>query len=393
MAVSLVSTGVQFPDSTIQTTAAASPLGATTVGSTIIVPSGSYGTMGYATNASNSNTPNWTYLNCQPVSNSGTLNFNNGNSYVPVYTSYYGGWLTIMSINNNSSSSPQDWICLSKNGGISWIPIMRGISTSFPSGSFAQGVLYNNKVPVAVDESNGRIWTLGYNNSSYSYFAYYQTTIGSQASTWTQGSFLYSGGGYYQQPGVNAFEYVNMGGVTANSGIVVSGKAYGSGNQVYVIAAGSTTATQRFSGSGPTSNNYGGNMVWSYSGLRAWTLTNNGQGTASVSTNVNQSWTANTNLSPSPGSNATGLMVMSTSYNVYGSSNILYYSTTFGSWTSTTPGVGNFGSLTHNGTYWLLRTSQGLYYSSSATPTGFTPAGWLPLGDSSSSWPIGLRQY
>jgi len=397
MPTSLVSTGVQFPDNSIQTTAAtAAPVpGATAVGGTILIPYGNYATLGYAANVANSITNNWTFLPPFPFSSGGTITLNNGTNYVPIYSSYYQGWLTILNINNDSSTA-QSWICLSRNGGISYAPIMRAISSTFNPGSFTYtiGNLYNRQAPIAVDDSNGRIFCVWTDEVSNYLGVAYQTTIGNQNSTWTNSGII-SSSAYGQTPRINAFAYVNMGGVTGNSGIVANFKPYETGNQISVIAAGGTSYTNRFSSGSPTGSNYGGNMVWNYSGLKAFAITPNGQGGASVSTNVNQSWTAMTNLSNTPGSDFTGGMAMSSAYNVYpvSSRTQLNYSTTFGSWTTTSPGLGTISGLTHNGTYWILRTAQGVFYSSSATPTGWTATGFLPVGSNSESFPIALRQY
>ena len=404
MATSLVSTGVQFPDSTIQTTAATAvtPAGATVAGGMIMVSRGGP-FIGYAADPTVSNTRNWTFLAAQPSSNSGTVSFTTGGNYTPIYSSYYGGWLTVMSVNLQTNTS-QDWICFSKTG-IYWVPLLRAPVDAILTG-YNLTTLSNRQAPIAVDESNGRIWTLCDYQSVYQIRGVYQTTIGAFGPTagWTAlGTSIWSGSAYSQQPVANSFAYVDMGGVTANSGIVTSGKSYVTGHQVYVCAAGTTTFTNRYTQSGgyPTSNDYEGTMVWNYAGQKAAAFCKADvspyPGPAYVSGNVNQTWTQAANFTASNYFNTSyrGAAAMSSSYNVYAyNGTTLFYSTSYSGWTSTSPGVGTIESLTHNGTYWILRTTQGMYYSSSATPTGWTACGWVPWSTSSSSlYSIGLRQY
>lgn len=377
MATSLISTGVQFPDSSIQTSAAAAPAGATSVGGAIF-NTGGYAQMGYGANDDAVASGKWTVLPAQPFTQSGTISIGGQiSSYAPFYSTFYGGWITIMTI--NVSTPTQNWICLSTNG-ISWTPIMRMVTSDFDpnsgGGSFVDQSPIDKRPPVAVDESNGRIFAVyGHNNLIR---LVHQTTIGAVDSTWNSGNVIANGG--YQQPRMASFQYVNMGGVTANSGIVCMFKTYGSGTTIRTVAAGgvSTDATTRFTGSGPANNNYGGALAWSYAGLKAMGIATGTSGACSVSTNINQSWTAISTLPVQPDGNENNAhgVAMSSSYNawVHNGRTSLYYSTTFGSWTNTgSLGIGEIAAICHNGTRWIALTNTGLVYTSSnATPTGFS---------------------
>lgn len=368
-------------------------VGATQVGSLII--SQNQASIGYAANPANQILrTGWTYLPEQFYSNGGAITRSYLGQYVPKYSTYYGGWLAVGSANNDLNPDPASFIMLSTNGN-DWMPLIQMFSASTnPGYSVAQP---DDKThALAVDESNGRIFVLWQDTAAYTNGFAYQTTAASPTSTWTVSSSLLSGASYSQQPQFGSIEYVNMGS-TATSGVVITGKAYSTGLRVFVIPAGSTTSTTRYSGSYPSSNNYGSRLVWNASAQKAMVVTANGGAAynqvVAVASDVNQSWTLQTALTVAAATNQLyGLTAMSASYNVYASSATnLYYSTTYSGWTSTAPGIGTMYSLTHNGTNWVALTSNGLYYSSNATPTGFTAVGIRPQNQAQNR-PFGQRR-
>jgi hypothetical protein len=350
--------------------------GATQVGSLIIPQTDNR--IGYAANPANQILrTGWLYLPEQFCISGGVLIKSNLGTKSPKYSTFYGGWLAVGQA-NNASGALTSFVMLSTNGQ-DWVPLME-IDTI---GGYAKANTNDQTHSLAVDETNGRIFTLWEDSIASTAGFAYQTTAASATSTWTVSAAILDGSAGSQTPQFGSIEYVDMG-TTGTSGVVITGKALGTGIIIFVIAAGGTTSSTRYSGGYPGSNNYGSRLVWNASAKKAMVVTANGGAAynqiVAVANDVNQSWTLQTALTvPAATNYLSSGTAMSSSYNVYSSGNTtLYYSTTYSGWTSTSPGIGSIYSLTHNGTNWIALTENGLYYSTNATPTGFTQVGIRP---------------
>ena len=227
MATSLVSTGVQFPDSTIQTTAAVPAPGATAQYSVVASDATTYSTVAF--NPTDISIGRFTTQRL-PV-NTGNNNIAAG---APFWSSYYSKWFAIMNVNGSNNG------IFASSDGLSWNCILSDIDS--PVGTSAGTIsTYNNSGQplLAVDDSNGR-FALARTDGSNNLYVYFSDTGGSStlATSWTQ-TTVRTGNTFYPWH----LKYCK---VSTTSGLVLvySGGSGSSGRQyVSTCDAGSTTWT------------------------------------------------------------------------------------------------------------------------------------------------------
>jgi hypothetical protein len=260
--------------------------------------------------------------------------------------------------------------------------------------------------PFAVDETNGRMFFYWGHATSFTSGVIYQTipAIFDQTN-WTFGPAMMPNAGVSQVPSLNSMDYVNFG-TTATSGIVVAGSTYNN-RYIFTIPAGTTTPVERYSSVIVGGQAITMRLLWNASSKRAVVTcdTKNASTTApafcTVTNDINQAWTAasmGNSTYPLPAALAT-MSAMSNQYAVIctaraqGSVTLYYSDITSGTWTPITVTIRNSGNvywLTWNGTYWIMPTDKGLYYTANATPTGWLVAnGYI---DTNSTVPVGIRR-
>ena len=306
--------------------------------------------------------------------------FSGSNPAIPTnisWSNYYNAWYGLISTLNPAASGVTTYIAFS-NDGINWWPAAP-VPTDAPRSI--------QSFPV-VDDSNGRFFFPWNDTTAYTAGVIYQTTPGN-FDAWTTSSAIVTDGGYSTTPTILDMQYVNFG-TTGTSGIVLAvyrGANFSSTTPVYVIAAGTTTATLKANRSTVS----GGN------GIISWDATNkkcvviySGNSTTErvtyVENDVNGTWTnpsvsgVGTNgFQNADAGGGYALMVTSTTGYIY--------SNTFSSWTSASPPAGNIQTVWHNGTYWFMRTTTGVYYTATGIPTGWTRIGttnWLATNQTAS---------
>jgi hypothetical protein len=390
MPTSLVSTGVQFPDSTTQTTALPAPGsngnvltsngttwtsaapsgsgGATQVGSVCLKYNS--GRLYYAANpAAQTAAPFFSSANMLTINNGASINA----YFPPKYSTYYGGWLTWGQTGN---TWPTDGFIFFSTNGLNWIPFVYG-----PNNSFAKQVCNDGMAAIAVDETNGRIFIAAQNTGNNTSGVYYSSAPATtNNNTWTYNGFDDSGQVYGECPAINSMEWVQFTSTTANGAIVFcSGVVNDSTARVYTIAAGATTGTLRVTYAPSGGNVNGGYMVWNKTFQRIAIFHTGGTGVRYSATNSFASWSNST--MPSAANVGPGSSAMSGSRLACRTSGTnLRYTSDFSTWsTETIPQ--EFTGIWHNGTSWVgARGAQptgdtgGIYYTNNTNPTSWVRA-------------------
>lgn len=389
MPTSLVSTGVQFPDSTTQTTALPAPgsngnvLTSNGTTWTSAAPSGSGG----ATQVGSvclKNTTNLLYYAANPAAQTAAPFFSSANfvslnsgwlsstaTLAPKYSTYYGGWFTLGLV--GGSWPTNGWVFFSTNG-LDWIPFVYG-----PNNSFAKETCSDGTAAIAVDETNGRIFIAAQNTGNNTSGVYYSSAPATtNNNTWTYSGFDTSGSSYGESPTINSMEWVQFTSTTANGVIVFCSGVVNDGTaRVYTIAAGATTGTQRISFT-PFAGINQGYMVWNKAFQRL-ALFHTGSGNVLCSgTNSFASWSIST--MPSAANVGPGSAAMSGSrLACITSGTNLRYTSDFSTWTTETLPQ-SLQSIWHNGTSWVgIREDStgpngGVYFTNNANPTTWTRA-------------------
>jgi hypothetical protein len=369
MPTSLVSTGVQFPDSTIQTTAAAAvtPRGATQVGS-IVLPN-SFNFQWLAANpAAQIASPFFSTAEIPAYSVSGSRVVNTG--LPPKYSTYYGGWLTIASIGNSVTNDR--YIFFSSNG-VDWQAFVQ-----LPQDSRVISQLQDGTAAVTVDDSNGRIFCCYYETAGYVNGFYYSSIPATSSSnTWTAQNVDATGTPYSQTAAINSMEYVKMS-TTGASGIVFLSGLNSTGARIYTISAGGTTATLRASASPTVAEDMC--MSWNPTFLRA-AIVGRGWGTLWYSASDSITTWSTASIGASPGNFGGGAVAVSTNRVAVLTSTGLRYTSNFSAFTNvSTVNSGNTSAIEHNGTNWIAirggsgSADTGLRYSTGTDPVTWTRA-------------------
>ena len=308
--------------------------------------------------------------------NSDTFGTNNPSiPSVVNWSNYYNAWYALMNVLNPSTGTATLYLCLSSDG-INWWGAGDLPTISAPR-SLSQSCL-------GIDDSNGRFFMGWEDNTNYTAGIVYHTTPGN-FSSWTESGVIVANTGYSQTANIEDMQYVNFG-TSATSGLVLSFYSY-SAFRVFVVPSGSVTPvskTSRF-----TTNNRGSIISWDYTNKKCVVCcraNNASQRVVYVENDVNGTW-----ITPSvTGFTSTDFTNADVggAYAVNVNSSTQYeYSNTYSSWTTASSPAGNIQALWHNGTYWFMRTSVGVYYTATAIPTGWTRIGttnWLVTSQSTS---------
>ena len=358
MAVSLVSTGVQFPDATIQTTAASGGSGARSKGSIVFWYGGSNSSY-YPVKAVDN-------LFTTPVTTS--IQSNNTQYFLSCvsYSSYYGGWFGLIgNVANVTSTANQP---VFSPDGLSWSEIInfRDPINNAPGNvgivgigaNDADGRIYimNGNGSIQVSSDNGTTWTAAtgstpnynYNNGIYVGFRYLNSGTAS-----TSKSVFYTGN--------NA--------VTSGFAVAAAGNSNAFTVYTYNFSAPASGAPIVVTTYGTTSCFKSGDAICFYRG------TDNATSLVNATSSLNIIYTGNARLA----FNASFWCAPNTT------SNFISY----GSMSGITPVYSGAVSLpayagsasvviaqcVYDGTRWMAITNQGLFYTTNANPsTGWTRA-------------------
>lgn len=379
MAVSLVSTGVQFPDSTIQTTAAAAAPSATVKGAVIITNGTvwSPGTPlnGLVTLGSNNvfTTAFTSAVSAFPQAYQGSVTLTSC-----FYSSYYNGWFGMIGAVQNVTSYNR--VPAFSPDGLTWNPIFfSSVPQSGPFNYSAGGGVNC----LGVNDSNGTLYIMtGYNGDSY---IYYSTNLG---STWTQSMFVGTNY-YYSYTQAPTFRYINTGTASTSRSVFTVGNStngivcYAAGNSNTFAAAASPTIYPNNTTSYQLPANVCtyGSLLGFRSGTNVFSIYN------AATDTVGAEYFGTLGIDTS--ASIYTPMAISTSYWMarYASQGYVAYGTISGG----TPIVGGavllprFTNATYeprilgcvyDGTRWMAITDQGMFYTTNASPgSGWTRAG------------------
>jgi hypothetical protein len=349
MAVSLVSTGVQFPDATIQTTAAtAAPVPGATAQYSIVGRSQIGGSSTTAFTISGLASGLVYNNNFNGTAQSG----GSGRSFSSIFwSSYYSCWVAL----GNSSSTALIGIFVSKDG-LSWRCILENLSTVVGGAPISlQGE--SGMPSIAVDDSNGRFFVMVFNGSDI--IIRYSPIVATTPlnANWSVASTLTG-------DRVGGLMYCKMA-TTGASGIVA---VYNNSNNgdffIRTISAGATTSTARL-----TVNISSGSTGWGIyqeNGFIAVPIANGARVAYNLSGDITAGWTSNTSLPASVTDNVQS--AVGNGYMVYINSSNIYWSTNGTSWTlQSIDGTAKQG-ITYTGSAWLTWDSANMYISSTAAP-------------------------
>ena len=350
MATSLVSTGVQFPDATIQTTAAGGPPGATTQWSVVGA--------GYQ--------DDYSELSFTPSSlASGIIYSNNFNGvyqtnagaykrfFAPFWSSFYSAWFCLSFINGGNNT--EIGIMTSKDG-LSWRVFVRSIYSATSSGitsTYIQPYGNDQGSLLAVDDSNGRFFYM-YSNGTNTYVAYSSitSTVSIQTSGWTVNQLVVSSGS-----APNAIRYCKMS-TTGASGIVLS-TVSGSNMRIYTCPAGSTTFTSQVN---VNCNGNGGSLNYYENGYICLPCRASNTVIYNLSGNITSGWATYQSLVNEPQATPT---TTANGYLTYTSGGGVYWSTNGTTWTLQLVGASsNLYGLIYTGSVWVAWNNEATWISS-----------------------------
>jgi hypothetical protein len=362
MATSLVSTGVQFPDSTIQTTAAATALGATTQYS--IVGATTYNPYFATTTTPTNMAAGLAGTNFLGFYDAGTST-NQRSVGTPKWSSYYQLWYTMMYANSSSTAG----IWMSKDG-LQWYCIVPDMSASTGINNVSYvptTVNWNNGL--VIDDSNGRIFFFYRQNSNFTLRYAYTNLTGAantniaQTTAWT----LVNTTGYCEV--FFGAQYVKQSS-TATSGIVaMCGGSTDGLFRVYTVSAGATAYALTFTGN-----------TYAYNAPCRWTWEENGkiwgtrEGTGgSIYNSGGSILTGWSELSTSFAITTNTGCTVGNGYLVFINGNNIYYSTG-GAFNGVTVGSG-LKNVIYNGSVFIAysdSTTGGVWASTNNTPLSWT---------------------
>jgi hypothetical protein len=357
MATSLVSTGVQFPDATIQTTAAGGTPGATAQWS--VVGQGfqnTYSEIAFTPSSLASGIIYSTNFNGVYETGAGAYR----QFFAPFWSSFYSAWFCLAFINGGNNTNIG--IMTSKDG-LSWRVFVPSIYTATGNGITSPYINpYGNDQGsvLAVDDSNGRFFYM-YSDGSNTYVAYSSitSTVSIQTSGWTVNQNIVAA----QYP--NTIRYCKMS-TTAASGIVLT--TVSSNNmRVYTCPAGGTTFTSRVN---VAANGNGGPLNYYENGYICLPCRSSNTVIYNLSGDISTGWTSNTSIATSPENVAT---TTANGYLTYTSGGGLFWSTNGTTWTLQLVGASSslFGVI-YTGSVWVAWNNQATYVSS----TGAVNSTW-----------------
>jgi hypothetical protein len=352
MAVSLVSTGVQFPDSTIQTTAAtASPTpGATAQYSVVGRSVNSYGAV--ATTMSNLAAGNVSVNNFLGVYTNSAGQYRTLGA--PFWSSYYSRWFVLMPSNSATANG-----IFSSTDGLNWSQVIPDLATAIGiSTGFVTTASQASAATLAVDDSNGRFFYIYVDTSISSVKVAYSslTSTNDLNGNWTVSTIR--GGN-----AVGALTYCKMS-TTGASGLVT--QFYDNNtvaSYIYTCPAGSTTFTLQLT----MGINEAAPVIFEENGKVFAPLTNTQKIAYNLSGNITSGW-AQVNPSVSPSSQSVRGCV-GNGYMVYVNGTSVYYSTNGTSWTAAATGVsGNIVGVIYTGSVFIAWSVNSTVVSATNTP-------------------------
>lgn len=348
MATSLVSTGVQFPDATIQTTAAAGTPGATAQYS-MVGPSSLGSGMALAFNVSDlaSGSLNTSFMGLY-ASGSGTQR----SILSPFWSSYYSCWFGLLA----TTAASVYGVGISKNG-FDWRPISVNLGTALggvtltPNGQSGMPV-------IAVDDSNGRIFVMYYTAPSIIVAYSSLTSTQSLSGGWTTALTATASR-------IGGLMYCKMS-TTAASGIVA---VYNNGSNVLYIdtcTAGTTTFTNRITQSLPSSEV--GWASYQENGPIVVPVANRTYASYTLSGDITTGWTTNSALPANPTDSRQSCVANGYMVYIGGGAGSFYWSTNGTTWTIQSTGGAALNGIFYTGSVWVAWDANATYISSTNAP-------------------------
>lgn len=411
MPTSLISTGVQFPDNSIQTVALPAPgsngnvLTSNGTTWTSTAPSGAGG----ATQAGSilfSDTQKNAFLAANPAAqiaspffstqpqplftgSGGTKQIAVGGA--PKWSSYYGGWLAVGSVGQNPFTD-DTYIYFSADG-LSWTPFVQAFNRS-GTNTILFSTLADGTAPVAVDETNGRIFLAFSDQSNYQAGVYYTNApVFSSSLTWTRVNLL-SGAAFPDIANMNSLEYVQMASTGTSRIVAVASLQSNSQLFIYTCPTGSVTFTQAASFSPPLARE--STISWNSTFQRAMIVSWSWTSVAYSATNNLDSWTTSSGFANTVTTPTYNKSAMSGNRAAILTTAGIRYTSNFSTWTSAANTQYNF--IWYNGSRWMAMlaatggasSTTGLYTSTSTDPVSFTRVNG---GFYAPSTGIGVRNY
>ena len=351
MATSLVSTGVQFPDATIQTTAAASPPGATSQYSVVGRAISGVGiTQSFTISSLAAGT---VYAN----SSNGLYGSGAGSQrviYSPFWSKYYSSWFCLM-----ESTSASVYGLFKSTDGIDWVLIVANIANATGLTISTAGLA--GMAVITVDDSNGRFFIMGKESSQI--VISYSSLTSSQAlnGNWTR-SVTFTP----TTNSVGGLMYCKMA-TTATSGIVAHWIDT-SIPAIYIstISAGSTTNVDRMSMG--LSGSSGSWMSYEENGKIFAPAADRSTNGWNFSGDIRTGWNSSNGISVFPTDQRQ--TCVGNGYLVYINGSSIYSSTTASGWTATSVGGSNLNGVIYTGSVWVAWDTTGTsYVSATNVPT------------------------
>lgn len=352
MAVSLVSTGVQFPDATIQTSAAASPPGATAQYSIVGQTVNGYGAV--ATNMSNLAAGNVTITNWLGVYTNGAGQYRVLGA--PFWSGYYSKWFVLMQSNSNTIYG-----IFSSANGLDWFEVIPDLATAIGiSAGFVTPSQANSSV-LAVDDSNGRFFYLySASNINSMRVAYSSLTSTNPLSgNWTVVTIR-------DGNPAGSLTYCKMS-TTGASGLVAQFADTNTvASYIYTCPAGGTTFTLQLT-LGTAGSGVVAPVLFQENGYIFSPFPGESKIVYNLSGNVTSGWAQN-NPAVQP-SNQSLRSCVGNNYMVYISGTDVYYSTNGTTWTAAATGSsGNLVGVIYTGSVFIAWSSSRTVISSNNTP-------------------------
>lgn len=355
MATSLVSTGVQFPDATIQTTAATASPTPGAFGQYSIVGGINDQYAAAAVGVSDLLVGKIYTTNFLGVYNSGSGAYK-GLAQEPIWSSFYSRWFCLMPTDTSTYG------LYSSINGLDWKVEINAMHTAIgtTAGNIIPQTSDSSASRLTVDDSNGRFF-FGYVASSVSYIAYSSitSTQSIQTGNWTSVSL---GSGAY----IGAVKYCKM--ATAGASGIVVQRANGTTNYIDTCPAGDTTFTNRLSYStgGSSAQGY---IAYQENGTIMVPICAEPRVVYNTTGTIASGWATNGSLVGQP-TQYHGCV--GNGYMVYINGNALYYSTNGSTWTTLTIASSNLRGVIYTGSLFFAWGTVGSYISSNNTPVSFS---------------------
>jgi hypothetical protein len=351
MATSLISTGVQFPDNSIQTSAAVSPPGATARYSVVGRTVNSYSVV--ATTVSNLAAGNVSVNNFLGVATNGAGQYRTLGA--PFWSSYYSRWFCLMFSNSNTTFG----IFYSTNG-LDWYEIISDLATAIGiSTNIVISTSASRSSLLAVDDSNGRFFYLfatgGQVKAAYSSL----TSTNDLTGNWT--TVVLRDGNI-----AGALTYCKMSTTGASGFVAVLADTNAVASYIYTCSAGGTSFTLRLT-AGMSSTAVVAPVLFEENGYIFSPFPDESKIAYNLSGNITTGWAQNNPAVRPSGSSIRGCV--GNNYMVYVNGTSVYYSTNGTSWTAAATGAnGNLAGVFYTGSVFIAWSANSTVISSNNTP-------------------------